>query len=139
MIKVNIFNDTARKRLPRKCITEVTENVLHSNKIVDAALNIIYVDDDTILDINSKFLKHNFVTDVITFDLEAKDKLLAEIYISVDTAERQAKDYSVSLKSELKRLAIHGALHLVGYNDGTADEKVEMTKMENKFLGFDNV
>jgi len=59
--------------------------------------------------------------------------------ISADTAERQAKDYKVSLKNELKRLAVHGALHLAGYDDSTDKERAKMTELENKFLGITNV
>jgi rRNA maturation RNase YbeY len=139
MIGVNIFNDTDRKRLPKRCIKELVADVLKSNKIVNAEVNIIYVNDDTILDINKKFLKHNYVTDVITFDLGEVKKLIAEIYISADTAERQTKDYKVSLKNELKRLAVHGALHLAGYDDTTKAQRAQMTKLENKFLGIENV
>ncbi len=139
MIEINIFNDTERKRLPRKCVAALVEKVLKSNKIKNAGINIVYVSDENILDINKKFLKHNYVTDVITFDLDEEKKLIGEIYISADTAERQAKDYKVSLKNELKRLAVHGALHLAGYDDSTDKERAKMTELENKFLGITNV
>jgi rRNA maturation RNase YbeY len=139
MIEINIFNDTERKRLPRKCVAALVEKVLKSNKIKNAGINIVYVSDEKILDINKKFLKHNYVTDVITFDLDEEKKLIGEIYISADTAERQAKDYKVSLKNELKRLAVHGALHLAGYDDSTDKERAKMTELENKFLGITNV
>lgn len=134
MIVVNVFNDTERKRLPRKHVQELVENVLRKYGLNNTIINVIYVDDNTILEINKDFLKHNFVTDVITFDLTEKEELLGEIYISADTAEKQSKEYNVSLSNELKRLAVHGALHLVGFNDSDEKSRNKMRELENKFL-----
>ncbi len=137
MITVNIFNDTDKKYLPYKHVRALVPKVLKSYGIKNMSVNVVYVDDATILELNKQYLKHNYFTDVITFDFGSNSEIPAEIYISVETARKQANDYGVSLNEEIKRLAVHGALHLVGFKDGTASEKDEMKLLENKFLGIE--
>jgi len=134
MINVNIFNDSGMKMLPRKSIVEYVTRTLVNEKVRKANINIVYVDSDGIMEINKQFLKHNYITDVISFNLEDNEILLGEIYICADRALSQAEDYGVSLKREIERLAVHGSLHLVGYDDSTAEEKEIMTKLENSYL-----
>ena len=133
MIEVRVFKDLKRKFLPYKEIREVIVTAFVGEKITNANLNVILVDDEQILELNNKYLGHNFTTDVITFDFNEKT-IAGEIYISVDTAERQAKEYNVSLKNELKRLAIHGGLHLTGYDDNNIENREIMHHLENKYL-----
>jgi rRNA maturation RNase YbeY len=84
---------------------------------------------------NKKFLNHNYITDVISFDLsESEDLIIGEIYICLPQTERQAKEYKITFKNELLRLAIHGILHILGFDDSTSKEKKEMTRLENYFL-----
>jgi rRNA maturation RNase YbeY len=87
-------------------------------------------------DLGKEFLGHDYDTDVITFDLSEEDAPLAEgeIYIAVAQAEAQAKEYGTTLTAELKRLAVHGALHLCGYDDSTDELRSEMSRMENMFI-----
>lgn len=82
---------------------------------------------------NREFLGHDYDTDVITFPLEA-DPVEAEIYINVDQARLQAEQEQVGLYVELRRLAIHGALHLCGFDDATTEEKAEIGRLEDRFL-----
>ena len=105
-----------------------------SEKIKRANVSIIFVDDKFILDLNKKYLKHNYTTDVISFNLEENSDLKGEIYISADTAEKNAGLYKVSLTNELIRLAIHGTLHLTGYEDDDESNRKQMTDLENKYL-----
>ena len=83
---------------------------------------------------NRKFLSHNYSTDVISFSIE-EDPLEGEIYINLDQARIQAKEEGTGLYQEVRRLAIHGVLHLVGYDDSTKEERREMSKLEDRFLG----
>jgi len=133
MIEVRVFKDLERKHLPDKEIRSVVTGTFVGENIKIAIVNVIFVDDDKILELNNKFLNHNFTTDVITFDFD-EENIAGEIYISVDTAERQAKEYKVSLKNELKRLSIHGVLHLIGYDDDEDEKREIMHKLENKYL-----
>ncbi|MFN3269689.1 MAG: rRNA maturation RNase YbeY, partial [Candidatus Kapaibacteriota bacterium] len=76
----------------------------------------------------------DYITDVISFNLSEGKDLLGEVYICLQQAERQATEYNVSLENELLRLAIHGVLHILGFEDDTFDKKSEMHKLEDMFL-----
>ena len=98
-------------------------------------LSYIFCNDNALLEINRKYLDHNFYTDVITFDLSSSRKeILADIYISVDRIRENAKSLKLSFKEELHRVIFHGVLHLCGYKDKSATQKRLMTSLENKNL-----
>ena len=98
-------------------------------------VNIIFCSDNEILGINQKYLKHDFYTDVITFDLSpTKDETEGEVYISVDRIKDNAKQLGVSIKEELHRVVLHGALHLCGYKDKTKTEQIKMRQKEEFYL-----
>jgi rRNA maturation RNase YbeY len=99
-------------------------------------LAVICTHNRFIRKINREFLKHNDVTDVITFPLGEDGGIEAEIYINLDAARKQARAYSVTYTEEVQRLLIHGALHLLGYNDKTVREKKEMTAREDEYLAL---
>jgi probable rRNA maturation factor len=83
-----------------------------------ADLGYIFCDDDELLAMNRKFLKHNFYTDILSFDLsDDPDSVSGEIYISIDRVRENAKKYDRSFANELHRVIFHGALHLCGYED----------------------
>lgn len=98
------------------------------------SINYIFCTDKALLEINKQFLKHDFYTDIITFDLSESDEIAAEIYISVDRVRDNASLLGVSFKSELHRVIFHGALHLCGYGDKTKGQKAEMRVKEDYYL-----
>ena len=84
---------------------------------------------------NAKFLNHYYSTDIITFDYsEDRNGIDAEIFISIDDAESNARKYKVHLKNEITRLIIHGILHLLGYDDQQKKDKIIMKRKENDLL-----
>jgi probable rRNA maturation factor len=98
-------------------------------------LYINIVNSEYLLEINRKFLRHNYHTDIITFDYSKKKLLFdAELYISLQDAEKNAKTYNVSLEQELMRLVIHGVLHLLGFDDKNSKKRVVMKKIEDKLV-----
>jgi rRNA maturation RNase YbeY len=98
-------------------------------------LNVIFCSDDYLLDINKKFLSHNYYTDIITFDLTTKSSSKSgEIYISTDRIKQNSIDYQTSINNELHRVVFHGVLHLCGYTDKKKNEKMVMTQKENYYL-----
>jgi probable rRNA maturation factor len=133
---IEVYNSTTKQKLPKKKIETDVFNVFNEEKFeVNGITKIIFVDDEEILHLNNEFLQHNYTTDVITFVIsEDTNDFDAEIYISVDTAIVQANEYKVSLQNELRRLAIHGALHLAGYDDSTDELRAEMHTKENFYL-----
>lgn len=136
MVVINFFNESRRKNIQKKRIKDVLEDVCTYFQKTDFVLNVVFVGNRAIKQINKKFLNHNYVTDVISFDLSEQGINLGEIYICVDIAEHQAKKYHVSLTNELQRLAIHGLLHIFGFDDDNTENREQMTKLENQFLNI---
>ncbi len=136
MYKIDFTNTTEQSRLKYKKIRRAVENALKGEKINEAEISIVFMNNDDIRDINNRYLKHNWETDVISFPLE-ENPLSGEIYIGLEVAREQAKEYKVSLTNELSRLAIHGVLHIIGYDDATDIERNNMTNLENKYLEAD--
>ncbi len=133
--QIEIINDTTFRGVPRKALYNAISNVLNHFKVTSATINLILVDDEQILEMNKQYLCHNYITDVISFNLsESKDEIIGEVYICLQQAQRQAKEYQVTFKNEILRLAIHGILHIFGFTDSKLEEKNKMTKMEDFFL-----
>ena len=100
-------------------------------------LSYIFCSDEHLLTINKDFLKHDFYTDIITFDLSSsKIETEGEIYVSVDRVKDNAKQLGVSFKEELHRVVFHGALHLCGYKDKTKADSVVMRAIEDTYLSL---
>ncbi len=97
-------------------------------------LVFLFADDQELLAINKKHLKHNYFTDVITFGELEGDKISGNIAISVDRVLDNSKTYDVSFDEELKRVMVHGLLHIIGYNDKTKKEKLTMSQKETDAL-----
>ena len=98
-------------------------------------LDYIFCSDSYLLEINRKFLNHDFYTDILTFDLSNNPKLtIGEIYISVDRVKENAMELSNSFKEEIHRVIFHGALHLCGYKDKLKADILIMRQMENRYL-----
>ncbi len=99
-------------------------------------LYYIFCDDEYLHDINVKYLNHDTYTDVITFDYCKGEIVSGEIYISTARARENAKLYSQNFTLELRRLIIHGLLHLLGYKDKNSEDKIEMTAKEDYYLSL---
>jgi probable rRNA maturation factor len=103
------------------------------NKTCD--LQYIFVSDEALLAMNQQFLAHDTFTDIITFDLSEKpDKIIGEIYISIDRVKENAVKFGVDYLIELHRVVFHGALHLCGYKDKTSAHKKAMRGKEEEWL-----
>jgi len=100
------------------------------------SLTFIFCSDEFLLDINKRFLKHDFYTDIITFELSKSVKAATEgeVYISVDRVKDNSKQLSTSFNDELHRVIIHGVLHLCGYKDKKKPEQAQMRSAENRYL-----
>ncbi|MBI3501459.1 MAG: rRNA maturation RNase YbeY [Bacteroidetes bacterium] len=108
-------------------------SVIGKEKRKAGEINFIFCDDKFLLSLNKKFLKHNTLTDIITFQYPSP-KLTAEIFISIPRVQENAKKFGASFQNELNRVMIHGILHLCGYKDKKAKEKKEMRTQENFYL-----
>lgn len=94
----------------------------------------IFCSDEKILEINQKYLQHDYFTDIITFDYSENNIISGDIFISVDTVRTNAMEFGVSFEQELKRILIHGVLHLCGQDDKTTELRRQMTEKENMAL-----
>jgi rRNA maturation RNase YbeY len=96
-------------------------------------LQIIFMSDKELLEMNRSFLGHDYYTDIITFPLN-DDPLMAELYISLERVKDNALKLKVSEKKEVMRVMVHGVLHLCGYRDTRPEEKKEMRERENYYI-----
>ena len=99
-------------------------------------INYIFVDDETILDINRRFIGHDYYTDHIGFDYSSDGALSGDIYISLDTVRTNAELYGATFDQELRRIIIHGLLHLCGLRDKTEEERAWMQQAEDRALAL---
>ncbi len=139
MNQIGIFNQTGQEVPQLDLVKKVLKKAMKIEHLKNTSFNLILVDDSYIHELNKTYRKIDRVTDVITFALEDDDKcllpkgkrVLGDIYISIDTAERQAKEYGHGLDRELCFLAVHGFYHLLGYDHmNEKDEKIMFQKQE---------
>jgi probable rRNA maturation factor len=130
-----IFTDTSVTLTKREKLKLFIEKTFKEEKKRLISLVIVFCTDKYLLDINKRFLQHDYYTDIITFNLSDNPNTIeGEIYISVDRIRENAINHNVFLKEELHRVIFHGVLHLCGYRDKSEKEKTLMTTMENKKL-----
>ena len=99
-------------------------------------INYVFCSDERELAVNREFLGHDYYTDVITFDYSTPSTLNGDIFISLDTVRSNAEMVGEPYEKELRRIIIHGVLHLTGQADKTPETKAEMTRKEEKALAL---
>jgi|WetSurMetagenome_2_1015567.scaffolds.fasta_scaffold10836_2 probable rRNA maturation factor len=124
-----------RIREPGK-VKKTIEKILIDNNRKLGEINFVFTSDEKILAINREFLKHNYFTDIITFNYSIDDIVSGELYISVPTVRENAEIFGNAIKDEINRVVFHGILHLCGYDDQSEDDRMEMRSMEEKYLVF---
>lgn len=139
MNKIGIYNETGEKLPCLKTAKKVLKKAIQIEKLKQIECNLIMIDDSRIHELNREYRQIDRPTDVITFALEDEKecqaptdkRILGDIYISIETARRQAKDYGHSLEREVSFLTVHGFYHLLGYDHQIKEEaKVMMEKQE---------
>lgn len=106
--------------------------VITSEAYVLGEINYIFCDDDYLHKINVEFLNHDTLTDIITFDNTVGKTIYSDIFISIERVIDNASDFDVSFEDELKRVVIHGVLHLCGFKDKSQEDTVIMRSKENE-------
>ena len=99
-------------------------------------ISIIFCSDNYILDVNMRYLQHDYFTDIITFDYCEGDKLSGDLFISVDSVRENALYYGTEFEDELNRVMVHGLLHLIGYDDHTGEDQKVMREKEDYYLSL---
>jgi len=111
----------------------LNEIAKHENKKIKN-INFVFYDDEHLLKLNEQYLNHDTLTDIITFDYSENNILNGDICISIERVKENAKKYNVSFEEELKRVMVHGILHLCGYKDKKKKDKELMKQKEEETL-----
>lgn len=134
MIEIEINNE-AGVDVDCRRLDQAIRNVMEAENVRNAQISMAIVDNACIRQLNRRYLGHDYATDVLSFLLERGDEHLdGEIIVSADTAAAKAPEFGWSSADELLLYVIHGALHLVGYDDRSDDERKEMRAAEQRQL-----
>lgn len=99
-------------------------------------INIIFCSDNYILDVNMRYLQHDYFTDIITFDYCEGSVLSGDLFISIDSVRENSEHYGTAFDEELHRVIVHGVLHLIGYDDHSDEDIAMMRSKENYYLNM---
>lgn len=137
---IRYFNDSCTYRLPEKRRTrEWLTEVAREEGYAIGEINYIFCSAERHLEINRQFLGHDYYTDIITFDesdLRGEGVINGEIYIDVETVADNAAQFGATRLDEMRRVVVHGVLHLCGQKDKTPRDEREMHRKEDKYLAF---
>ena len=135
---IRYFHEETDFSLPRKALTKrwLKEVAAREGRRI-GNINIIFCSDAYLLGINRQYLSHDYYTDIITFDDCEGNTLHGDLFISIDSVRENANEYADGrFDEELDRVMVHGILHLIGYDDHTADEQKMMRTKENEALAL---
>ncbi|MDN3641409.1 rRNA maturation RNase YbeY [Lutimonas halocynthiae] len=117
-------------------ISDWVQFTLDSEEKELGELNYIFCDDDYLHEINVKTLKHNTLTDIISFDYTQGIVVSGDVYISYERVKENSEELNLSFKDELHRVMIHGVLHYCGYKDKSEEDKMMMRAKEDYYLSL---
>ncbi|MFI8377796.1 rRNA maturation RNase YbeY [Leeuwenhoekiella sp. NPDC079379] len=121
-------------------LEEQTRNWIRATALKESygieMLGYVFCSDEYLLEINEQFLKHDTFTDIVTFDYTENKLLNGEMYISTDRVAENASTFEVNFNTELRRVMIHGLLHMCGYGDKTEEEMAIMRAKEDFYLNL---
>lgn len=132
MIEYNSNNDYALTEQNK--YTEWLKNVIEKEGFSLGEICYVFTSDEELWQINLEYLGHDYYTDIITFDYTEDQVLSGDIFISTDRVEENAGEFGVQFEEELRRIMVHGILHLMGYRDKTKEEKKLMRLQEESKL-----
>jgi probable rRNA maturation factor len=134
--KVNFyFENIENFPLPKNKIREWINFIIENEKMSQGDINFIFCNDTTLLEYNKKYLNHDTLTDVITFDYsEIVNNVSGDIFISKERVDDNANEMNINSSIELFRVICHGVLHLLGYKDKTRKQKEIMREREDFYL-----
>jgi len=126
--------DITYKLSGKRKIKEWIKQVISLNHKKYGEINIILTGDKKLLELNKSHLNRNYYTDIITFDYSVKNKISGDLFISIERIKENSDKYRINIDKELKRVIIHGILHLLGYRDKSKQEKDKMRMIEDRYL-----
>jgi probable rRNA maturation factor len=126
--------DVSVKTIQRRSISAWIKGCISDYGKKCGNITIIFCSDEYLKGINIQYLKHDFYTDIITFNYNDGLLIHSDIFISTERVAENAASFGVSFQEELYRVIIHGILHLLGFSDETEEQKVQMRQLENSYL-----
>lgn len=136
--KINFFVEDIEFSIPfpRKTANWIRQSIKAEKRELKE-LNYIFCSDKYLQQINSDYLNHSDYTDIISFNNSENLKIVeGDIFISIERVSENAKKFGTSFHRELCRVIIHGALHLLGYQDKSSPNKKQMRKKEDAYLSL---
>ena len=130
------FENTAFKLKGKTRIKQWLRLVAESEVYTLGNISVIFCSDNYILDINQRYLQHDYFTDIITFDYTQGTKISGDLFVSVDSVKENSVEYGVEFEDELHRVIVHGILHLIGYDDHTEEDIRVMRSKEDYYLSL---
>ncbi|MEZ0007444.1 putative rRNA maturation factor [Flavobacterium sp. 28YEA47A] len=134
------FNYETEFELPNENeIEKWLSDIIVSEFKKEGEINYIFCDDEYLHEINVKYLDHDTLTDIISFDYSIGNELHGDIFVSVERVADNAKDFNVSFDEELKRVLVHGILHFAGYKDKSETDELLMRSKEDEKIAMFHV
>jgi rRNA maturation RNase YbeY len=130
MISFNYENDFELSN--EEQLSNWISRVIASEEKKEGEINYIFCDDDYLLNLNERYLNHDTLTDIISFDYSMGNEIHGDVFISTERVKDNASDFKVSFEEELKRVMVHGVLHYCGYKDKTEEDEALMRSKEDE-------
>ena len=135
MIDIKVFNRFDKIAINDLSVEKLAKKILSEKSLNDkAVISIIFCDNKTLNNFKIKYFDEDVFTDIVTFKIEDKPFLEAELYISTEMAIENAKEFKVSLDNEIIRLISHGILHLIGYDDSNNSSSKKMFSVQEEIV-----
>ena len=134
-MSIQYFNeDVPLPKLKKRRTTNWIKNIIGAEEKICGDISFIFCSDEYLLEVNKKYLNHDYYTDIITFDYVSGRLMNGDIFISVDRLLENSKVFNTTFDNELSRILAHGVLHLLGYKDKNIKDKKMMTFKEDYYL-----
>ena len=135
MIDIKVFNNFDKIAVNDLSVEKLAKKILSEKSLNDkAVISIIFCDNETLNNFKIKYFDEDVFTDIVTFKIEDRPFLEAELYISTEMAIENAKEFKVSLDNEIIRLISHGILHLIGYDDSNNSLSKKMLLVQEEIV-----
>jgi probable rRNA maturation factor len=135
---IDFFSETAFNLQNSEEIASWISAIILNENFEEGEVSYIFCDDEYLHKLNLEFLKHDTLTDIISFDNSLGNEINGDIFISVERVKENASSYNTTFENELHRVIIHGILHYCGYKDKTKKDADIMRTKEDTALSLRN-
>jgi len=134
-MSIQYFNeDVPLPKLKKRRTTDWIKSIIGGEEKKCGDISFVFCSDEYLLEVNKKYLNHDYYTDIITFDYVESNLMNGDVFISVDRILENSKEFDTTFENELCRILAHGVLHLLGYKDKNTKDKKMMTFKEDYYL-----